>query len=160
MTHGHFDHVGTLEKLAEKWEPPNFAHELEVPYLNGTASYPPPDWAVGGGVIPWAAQLFPCGPIDVSCWLEVLPADGGVPGTPGWRWLHTPGHATGHVSFWRESDRAIIAGDAFITTPMESAYAVAVQKPEMHGPPMFSRRILRRQSGRCKPWLSLNSSWS
>jgi glyoxylase-like metal-dependent hydrolase (beta-lactamase superfamily II) len=56
---------------------------------------------------------------------------------PGWRWLHTPGHADGHVSLWRESDRAIIAGDAFITTRMESAYSVAVQKPEMHGPPMY-----------------------
>jgi glyoxylase-like metal-dependent hydrolase (beta-lactamase superfamily II) len=137
MTHGHFDHVGVLEKLAEKWDAPIYAHELEVPYLNGTASYPPPDSMVGGGIMPWVAQLFPRGPIDVSRWLRVLPDDGSVPGMPGWRWLHTPGHATGHVSLWRESDRAIIAGDAFITTRMESAYAVTVQKPEMHGPPMY-----------------------
>jgi glyoxylase-like metal-dependent hydrolase (beta-lactamase superfamily II) len=32
MTHGHFDHVGVLEKLAEKWDAPIYAHELEVPY--------------------------------------------------------------------------------------------------------------------------------
>ena len=137
MTHGHFDHVGVLEKLAEKWDAPIYAHELEVPYLNGTASYPPPDSMVGGGIMPWLAQLFPRGPIDVSRWLRVLPDDGSVPGMPGWRWLHTPGHAPGHVSLWRESDRAIVAGDAFITTRMESAYAVTVQKPEMHGPPMY-----------------------
>jgi glyoxylase-like metal-dependent hydrolase (beta-lactamase superfamily II) len=137
MTHGHFDHVGVLEKLAEKWDAPIYAHELEVPYLNGTASYPPPDSMVGGGIMPWVAQLFPRGPIDVSRCLRVLPDDGSVPGMPGWRWLHTPGHATGHVSLWRESDRAIIAGDAFITTRMESAYAVTVQRPEMHGPPMY-----------------------
>ena len=56
---------------------------------------------------------------------------------PGWRWLHTPGHTPGHVSFWREADRALIAGDAFITTRQESAYAVATQEPEMHGPPMY-----------------------
>src|SRR5450631_2302730 len=49
MTHGHFDHVGVLEKLAEKWDAPIYAHELEVPYLNGTASYPPPDSMFGGG---------------------------------------------------------------------------------------------------------------
>jgi glyoxylase-like metal-dependent hydrolase (beta-lactamase superfamily II) len=137
MTHGHFDRVGVLEKLAEKWDAPIYAHEIEVPYLNGTASYPPPDSMVGGGIMPWVAQLFPRGPINVSRWLEVLPDDGSVPGMPGWRWLHTPGHAAGHVSLWRESDRAIIAGDAFITTRMESAYAVAVQKPEMHGPPTY-----------------------
>jgi glyoxylase-like metal-dependent hydrolase (beta-lactamase superfamily II) len=41
------------------------------------------------------------------------------------------------VSLWREADRTIIAGDAFITTRQESAYAVAVQSPEMHRPPMY-----------------------
>ena len=87
--------------------------------------------------MPWVAQLFPRRPIDVSRWLQVLPDEGSVPGMPGWRWLHTPGHATGHVSLLRESDRAIVAGDAFITTRMESAYAVAVQKPELHGPPVY-----------------------
>ena len=28
-------------------------------------------------------------------------------------------------------------GDAFVTTAQESAYAVAVQRPEIHGPPMY-----------------------
>jgi glyoxylase-like metal-dependent hydrolase (beta-lactamase superfamily II) len=56
---------------------------------------------------------------------------------PGWRWLHTPGHTPGHASFWRESDRTLLAGDAFITTNQESATAVMTQKPEMHGPPTY-----------------------
>ena len=34
-------------------------------------------------------------------------------------------------------DRTLIAGDAFITTKQESAYAVATQRPELHGPPMY-----------------------
>ena len=34
MTHGHFDHVGSLEKLANEWHVPVYAHYLEVPYLN------------------------------------------------------------------------------------------------------------------------------
>src|SRR3954471_16964157 len=32
MTHGHFDHIGALEELAEKWDVPVYAHELEKPY--------------------------------------------------------------------------------------------------------------------------------
>lgn len=56
---------------------------------------------------------------------------------PGWHWLHTPGHTPGHISLWRPSDRLMVAGDAFITTRQESAYAVAVQTPELHGPPMY-----------------------
>ncbi len=87
--------------------------------------------------MPLLSPLFSRGPIDVSARLRTLPLDGSVPGMPGWRWLHTPGHSAGHISLWRESDRAIIAGDAFITTNQESAYAVALQKPEMHGPPKY-----------------------
>jgi glyoxylase-like metal-dependent hydrolase (beta-lactamase superfamily II) len=33
----------------------------------------------------------------------------------GFQVLHTPGHAAGHVSFWRESDRVLIAGDVLNT---------------------------------------------
>ncbi|HET8997550.1 MAG TPA: MBL fold metallo-hydrolase [Acetobacteraceae bacterium] len=137
LTHGHFDHVGALRTLAEQWNVPIYAHPLEHPYLNGSDSYPAPDPLVGGGLMSLAAPLLPRGPIDVTRWLRALPQDGSVPLLPGWRWLHTPGHAPGHVSLWREADRTLLAGDAFITTAQESAYAVAVQEPELHGPPMY-----------------------
>lgn len=137
LTHGHFDHVGALRRLAERWDVPIYAHELELPYLNGTKAYPPPDPAVGGGLMAKFSSLYPRGPIDVSRWLKPLPADGDVPGMLGWEWLHTPGHTPGHVALWRELDRTLIAGDAFITTNQESAYAVATQAAEIHGPPMY-----------------------
>ncbi|HWK66474.1 MAG TPA: MBL fold metallo-hydrolase [Rhizobiaceae bacterium] len=137
MTHGHFDHVGALEELAGRWEVPVYAHELEHPYLDGTASYPPPDPSVGGGLMSLLSPLYPRGPVNVARWLQTLPDDGSVPAMSGWRWIHTPGHTPGHVSLWREADRTIVAGDAFITTRQESAYAVLTQEPELHGPPMY-----------------------
>ncbi|HET9147822.1 MAG TPA: MBL fold metallo-hydrolase [Acetobacteraceae bacterium] len=137
MTHGHFDHAGALKELADRWDAPVHAHPLELPFLNGGQSYPPPDPKAGGGVMSVLSPLYPRGPIDVSDHLRPLPDDGSVPGMQGWHWIHTPGHAPGHVSLWREADRAMIVGDAFITTRQESAYAVAVQKPEMHGPPRY-----------------------
>jgi glyoxylase-like metal-dependent hydrolase (beta-lactamase superfamily II) len=137
LTHGHFDHVGALEELADKWDAPVYAHELEHPYLDGRSSYPAPDPRVGGGLVATLSPLFPRGPIDVKHWLRVLPADGSVPGMPGWRWLWTPGHAPGHISLWNDQERALIAGDAFVTTRQESAYAAITQEPEMHGPPMY-----------------------
>ncbi|WP_342641523.1 MBL fold metallo-hydrolase [Rhodoligotrophos ferricapiens] len=137
LTHGHFDHVGVLEDLAAEWDVPVYAHPLERPYLEGKAAYPPGDPSVGGGAMAALAKLYPQGPIQLGDRLHTLPEDGSVPHMPGWRWIHTPGHSVGHVSLWRESDRALIAGDAFVTTDQESAYAVAVQRAEMHGPPMY-----------------------
>ncbi|MGY2050967.1 MBL fold metallo-hydrolase [Methylobacterium sp. JK268] len=137
MTHGHFDHTGVLEDLAQDWDVPVWAHPLERPYLDGSAAYPPPDPSVGGGVFALISPLFPTKPVDVSRSLRLLPEDGSVPPLPGWRWLHTPGHAPGHVSFWRPQDRMLVAGDAFVTTAQESVYAVAVQEIEIHGPPRY-----------------------
>src|SRR5690606_16681991 len=51
LTHGHFDHVGALRTLAEEWDVPVYAHELEMPYITGRSSYPPPDPTVGGGAM-------------------------------------------------------------------------------------------------------------
>ncbi|HEX2942930.1 MAG TPA: MBL fold metallo-hydrolase [Rhodopila sp.] len=137
MTHGHFDHVGALRTLAERWDVPIYAHPQEMPYLDGRSAYPPPDPGVGGGIFSRMSMLFPRAPVDVSRWLRPLPDDGSVPPLPGFRWIHTPGHAAGHVSFFRDADRLLIAGDAFVTTAQESAYAVTVQAPELHGPPMY-----------------------
>ncbi len=137
LTHGHFDHAGALQTLAEEWDVPIFAHELELPYLNGTSSYPPADPTVGGGMMALLSPLYPRSPYDVSRWLQVLPPNGSVPHMPGWKWIHVPGHTPGQVALWREGDRVLLAADAFITTRQESAYAVAAQTPEMHGPPMY-----------------------
>ncbi len=137
LTHGHFDHVGALEDLAERWDVPVYAHILEHPYLDGTAAYPEPDTRIGGGVMTLAASLYPRGPVNVSVRLRALPEDGTVPKMPGWRWLHTPGHSVGHVSLWRDSDKTLLSADAVITTAQESVYAVALARTELHGPPMY-----------------------
>lgn len=137
QTHGHFDHIGALEALSDAWDAPVLAHPLEHPFLDGRESYPPPDTKADGGIMPKLAPLFPRSPVDVSRRLRALPEDGTIAELPGWRWLHTPGHTPGHVSLWRATDRTLVAGDAVITTGQESAYEVAAQTPEMHGPPRY-----------------------
>ncbi len=137
LTHGHFDHVGALRELAEGWDVPVYAHALEVPYLTGRAAYPPPDPTVGGGAMAALSFLYPRQPVDLGRRVQSLPADGSVPGMPGWRWVHTPGHTSGHVSLFRDADRTLVAGDAFVTVKQESALAVLAQRPEVHGPPAY-----------------------
>lgn len=137
LTHGHFDHVGALETLARKWDVPVYAHEMELPYITGKSPYPPPDPSVGGGFMAAMAWAYPRGPIDISDRAKPLPIDGTVPGMTGWKWIFTPGHTPGHVAFFREDDRTLIAGDAFVTVKQESALAVMSQIPEIHGPPAY-----------------------
>jgi glyoxylase-like metal-dependent hydrolase (beta-lactamase superfamily II) len=137
LTHGHFDHVGALEALLAVWDAPVYAHTAELPFLTGEADYPPPDPTVGGRLPARLSPPFPERGIDLDERARALPANGEVPGMPGWRWIHTPGHAPGHVSLFRASDRVLIAGDALCTTHQESAYAVVPQRRELTGPPAY-----------------------
>lgn len=137
LTHGHFDHVGAVRKLAEYWKVDVYAHELEIPYLTGKADYPSPDPSVGGGLMAAISSLYPNESIDLGDLIKVLPADGSIPVMPEWRWIHTPGHTPGHISLFRDKDRALIAGDAFTTVKQESALAVLMQEKEIHGPPSY-----------------------
>ena len=137
LTHGHVDHVGALETLALRWDAPIFAHQLELPYLTGRSAYPPPEPLVGGGMMALLSPLFPRGPLDLGNRVQSLPEDGSVPGMEGWRWVFTPGHSPGHVSLFRDADRTLVAGDAFVTTKQESLLAVVTQRREIHGPPMY-----------------------
>jgi glyoxylase-like metal-dependent hydrolase (beta-lactamase superfamily II) len=138
LTHGHFDHRGAVKELAELWDVPVYAHALEAPYLTGRSDYPPQDPTVGGGFIARvASRTFPRRSIDIGSRLQLLPEDGSVPGLEGWRWIHTPGHTPGHVSFFREEGRVLIAGDAFVTMRQESALAALTRKPEVWRPPAY-----------------------
>jgi glyoxylase-like metal-dependent hydrolase (beta-lactamase superfamily II) len=136
LTHGHFDHVGALDALLGVWDVPVYAHPLEVPFLMGHADYPPPDPTVGGAPPARLSPLFPERGIDLGARVRALPSSGEVPAMPGWRWIHTPGHAPGHVSLYRARDRAVIAGDVVTTTPPESVFSILTQQQELHGPPV------------------------
>jgi glyoxylase-like metal-dependent hydrolase (beta-lactamase superfamily II) len=137
LTHGHFDHVGAFPNLFEHWDVPVYAHRLELPHLTGQSDYPPPDPTVGEGAMALMSFAYPNAASDFGARVKPLPDDGRVPHMPGWRWIHTPGHTAGHISLFRDHDRCLIAGDAFVTVKQESLYAVATQEREVHGPPAY-----------------------
>lgn len=140
LTHGHFDHVSAARELADDWQVPIYAHRQEFPFLAGVEAYPAPNVGAGGGLMSWLSPLYPRGPVDLGDRLRPFGASeaGDDSALPGWQILHTPGHTPGHVSFFRPSDRTLLAGDAFCTTKPESFFEAAiVQKPELHGPPAY-----------------------
>ncbi|MEO5601405.1 MAG: MBL fold metallo-hydrolase [Cyclobacteriaceae bacterium] len=137
LTHGHFDHVGALATLIEEWNVPVYAHRLEVPYLTGQSPYPPADPTVGGGLMAAMSWMYPKGPINVQDYIHPLPENNSIPGFKDWKYIHTPGHAPGHISLFRESDRVLIAGDAFVTTKAESAMHLLGGVKHLSGPPKY-----------------------
>jgi hydroxyacylglutathione hydrolase len=103
ITHAHPDHVGgsggVCETLGiELWAPVGDAADVEA----GRPTVPGGTWATslmkrapGWKRLPVARQL----------------SEGDQVG--GFEVIETPGHSPGHVSFWRASDRVLVAGDVF-----------------------------------------------
>jgi glyoxylase-like metal-dependent hydrolase (beta-lactamase superfamily II) len=134
LTHGHFDHAGSVQELAEIWDVKVYAHRLEAPYLDGRSDYPPHDPTVGGA-LGLMSRTFPHHGYELGRRLRLLPVDGDVPGLPGWRWLPTPGHTAGHVSLFRDADGVLLAGDALATLNQDSPVAMVTQRRVLSVPP-------------------------
>ena len=137
LTHGHFDHIGSVIQLAEHWNVPVYAHPLELPYITGKKDYPTGDSTVDGGMVAELSPYFPHKSINLGHYAVALPKDGTVPGMPDWRWVHTPGHTPGHISLFRKRDGTLIVGDAFTTVKQESMLSVLSQKEQISGPPAY-----------------------
>ena len=137
LTHGHFDHVGSVIKLCNIWDVPVYVHKLEMPYVTGKRDYPIADPTVDDGMVAKMSPTFPHTSIDIGFHAVPLPEDGSVPGMEGWKWVHTPGHTVGHISLFREKDGILIVGDAFTTTKQESLLSVILHKEQISGPPKY-----------------------
>jgi glyoxylase-like metal-dependent hydrolase (beta-lactamase superfamily II) len=133
LTHGHMDHAGSAQELAEYWNVPVLAHPLELPFLTGRAVYPPADPTVaGGGSLAFVSRFFPPQSFQLSNVVQALPTDDdSLPYLPEWRWLHVPGHAPGQLALFREADRTLLGADAFATANHESVPSLLMQKPRI-----------------------------
>lgn len=138
LTHGHFDHVGTLPDLLKEWPQVQvYVHPLEMPFLTGRAKYPNSALEDSTITLSYMKWFFTDRPIDLGNRVHPLPVDGSIPFLRDWNYIHTPGHSPGHISLYRESDGVLIAGDAFTTTNQDAITSVLLQKKEIHGPPSY-----------------------
>lgn len=99
LTHAHFDHIGAVDEVREKWNLPVYLHKEEQdwpgdPHKNGSASFP-----LGAITAKPADEM-----INGECILHV--------GSFTFRVLETPGHSPGSVSFYDADNGVVFAGDA------------------------------------------------
>lgn len=103
-THFHRDHTGGIVELSESASLDVYAHVAE-----GHLLAEPGDFAramamsSGSTPPPVSAGIKPVGVLDGF----TLPIDGRE-----WEAIHVPGHTWGHLAFWAESDRILVAGDS------------------------------------------------
>ena len=137
LTHGHFDHIGSIVELLKVWKCPVYAHQAEFPYLTGELPYPEPDTSVEGGILAKISSMYPIEPVDIKEYLKPLSNDGMIEVLPDWQWVHVPGHSPGQVALFRPADRLLLSADAIVTVKQDSLYRVLVQKTEVCGPPAY-----------------------
>lgn len=99
LTHAHFDHIGAVDELREKYGIPLYVHKneqdwLENPVLNGSSLF------------------FPDRPLRMNAPDRLIEEEGTLTIGPfQLKILETPGHSPGSVSFYNKDSRVIFAGD-------------------------------------------------
>ena len=73
----------------------------------------------------------------------------------GFTVLETPGHSAGHVAFWRESDRVLVAGDVFFNLHLATLRPGLRQPPRAFTPDPVRNRESERRLADLEPSLVL-----
>jgi glyoxylase-like metal-dependent hydrolase (beta-lactamase superfamily II) len=113
ITHAHPDHMGSSRELCER---------LNVPFWVGAgdvaAAEDPAVLEAALLRVPVVGGHVPRNPV-LSLFVGLQSGGGQPVSRPliegdevgGFKVLESPGHTSGHIAFWRESDRVLIAGD-------------------------------------------------
>jgi glyoxylase-like metal-dependent hydrolase (beta-lactamase superfamily II) len=162
LTHVHPDHQGASHAVCTELDVPMWVGEDDAPAMEDASIM---QARVGTGAATFVQRKLWIGPPHP---VERRLHEGDE--VAGFTVLEAPGHTPGHVAYWRESDRTLIAGDVFFNlnpltgrpglrpppnafnadtpTNYESMRRLAGLRPEVvvfgHGPPLRRGDVLQR----------------
>lgn len=147
LTHAHPDHQGASHAVCETygvpyWVPDGDAEAAEDPTLIGARQPPHP-----------IAQLFARTMTGPGHRVDRRLRDGDE--VAGFRVLDTPGHSAGHVAYWRESDRTLIAGDVLNNMDVLTGIPGLREPKRFLTPDPAANRDSARRLGELEPALVL-----
>lgn len=121
LTHGHWDHIGSVKEIKELTGAKIAMHRLEKEWLEKSLKPMPPGVTIWGDILGKIIKVLlplisiPGTNVDVVIGNEGLSLDGyGIPG----RVIHTPGHSSGSVSILLETGEAFVGDMAMNKFPL------------------------------------------
>jgi glyoxylase-like metal-dependent hydrolase (beta-lactamase superfamily II) len=103
--------------------------------VQGKAKYPPFDFN-SPGFFTRIARFFPTSTVNLGGRVMKLETAQPIPGLPEWETVETPGHTPGHISFFRRTDRVLLAGDAVTTMNLDSFLDTFTRRKQVCRPPV------------------------
>ena len=152
LTHDHPDHAGAALELARTWNCVVYLHpnELDLAVNGSLATFQRYANPLDRWIILPILRIMPRSKVEAMIARESLKGIAqafdpvaGVPGLSDWECIHTPGHAPGHIAFFRSNDRVLITGDAVVTSNLNSLWgfllwSLRLNKQRVSGPPWYS----------------------
>ncbi|WP_406099218.1 MBL fold metallo-hydrolase [Streptomyces sp. NBC_01013] len=109
ITHGHRDHYGAAQELADRHGAQILAHRLDAPVIRGEVQIGDPE------LLDWERPLYAHGltvPVAPPTRVDTELADGAVlPFGGGARVVHSPGHTPGSIGLHLPLHRVLFTGD-------------------------------------------------
>lgn len=146
LTHAHPDHEGDCPALARRWDCPVWLSpdEFRIACRDFDAmlatAMPLDRWMI----LPIMRllgrrrrrALF--ARTSLAAVARQLDPGAGVPGLPDWECIPTPGHTSGHVSFFRPRDRVLVSGDALVTVKIDTIANLLLGRAGLSRPPWYT----------------------
>ena len=145
LTHAHSDHAGGSRAVADALDVPVWAGALDAADVE--SGHPV---AAESVVQPLLRRLSPYPGTPVARQLR----EGDDIGH-GFTVLETPGHSAGHVAFWRERDRVLIAGDVLFNLHLSTLRPGLREPPKVLTIDPERNRASARRLGDLEPELVL-----